>query len=66
MLSCLQLVLLYKTSAGDYFVLSGVTGTGFNIKIKNGTSFIDKQFTFQAVGYGKGCNMEESIFKWHK
>ena len=33
---------------------TSVTGTGFNIKIKNGTTFLDKQFTFQAVGYGKG------------
>ena len=38
-----------QNASADYFVLSGVTGTGFNIKIKNGTSFIDKQFTFQAV-----------------
>jgi len=47
-------ITIQNASAGDYFVLSGVTGTGFNIKIKNGTNFIDKQFTFQAVGYGKG------------
>ena len=47
-------ITIQNASDGDYFVLSGVTGTGFNIKIKNGTSFIDKQFTFQAVGYGKG------------
>jgi len=47
-------ITIQNASAGDYFVLSGVTGTGFNIKIKNGTTFIDKQFTFQAVGYGKG------------
>ena len=47
-------ITIENASAGDYFVLSGVTGTGFNIKIKNGTSFINKQFTFQAVGYGKG------------
>ena len=47
-------ITIQDASAGDYFVLSGVTGTGFNIKIKNGTTFVDKQFTFQAVGYGKG------------
>ena len=47
-------ITIQNASAGDYFVLSGVTGTGFNIKIKNGTNFINKQFTFQAVGYGKG------------
>ena len=47
-------ITIQNASAGDYFVLSGVTGTGFNIKIKNDTTFVDKQFTFQAVGYGKG------------
>ena len=47
-------ITIQDASSGDYFVLSGVTGTGFNIKIKNGTNFVDKQFTFQAVGYGKG------------
>ena len=47
-------ITILNADAGDYFVLSNVTGTGFNIKIKNGTSFIAKQFMFQAVGYGKG------------
>jgi len=47
-------ITIENAASGDYFVLSSVSGTGFNIKIKNGNSFIAKQFTFQAVGYGKG------------
>ena len=32
-----------------------VTGTGFNIKILDSNDNpVDKKFTFQAVGYGKG------------
>ncbi len=47
-------ITIIGASSGDYFELSNVSRTGFTIKIKNGTSFVDKQFTFQAVGYGKG------------
>jgi predicted phage tail protein len=47
-------ITIIGASSGDYFELSNVSGTGFNIKVKNGTNFINKQFTFQAVGYGKG------------
>jgi len=47
-------ITIIGASSGDYFELSNVSGTGFNIKVKNQSSFINKQFTFQAVGYGKG------------
>tara|TARA_R100000353_G_scaffold176075_1_gene148668 strand:- start:898 stop:4662 length:3765 start_codon:yes stop_codon:yes gene_type:complete len=50
-------ITIVGAATGDYFVLSNVTRTGFNIKIKNDSQnpvFIDKKFTFQAVGYGKG------------
>ena len=47
-------ITIQGAASGDYFELSNVSGTGFNIKVKNGSSFINKQFTFQAVGYGKG------------
>ncbi len=40
---------------GEYFVLSAVSGTGFTIKILDSSDNpVNKQFTFQAVGYGKG------------
>ena len=47
-------ITIQGAASGDYFELSNVSGTGFNIKVKNGSSFVNKQFTFQAVGYGKG------------
>ena len=47
-------ITIVGAAAGDFFVLDNISATGFNIKIKNGSSFIAKQFTFQAVGYGKG------------
>ena len=47
-----------KTDAnGDFLNAAGaiVTGTGFNISIKDSNDNpVDKKFTFQAVGYGKG------------
>ena len=50
-------ITIQGASAGEYFVLSNVSGTGFNIKIldaNNSNAPVNKQFTFQAVGYGKG------------
>jgi hypothetical protein len=47
-----------KTDAnGDFLNAAGaiVTGTGFNISIKDSNDNpVNKKFTFQAVGYGKG------------
>jgi len=47
-----------KTNAnGDFLNAAGaiVTGTGFNISIKDSNNNpVNKKFTFQAVGYGKG------------
>jgi hypothetical protein len=47
-----------KTDAnGDFLNAAGsiITGTGFNISIKDSNNNpVDKKFTFQAVGYGKG------------
>ena len=48
-------ITIQGASAGEYFVLSSVSGTGFNIKILDSSNNpVNKQFTFQAVGYGKG------------
>ena len=48
-------ITIQGAAGGEYFVLSSVTGTGFNIKILDSSdSPVNKQFTFQAVGYGKG------------
>ncbi len=47
-------ITITDAQAGDFFTLSNITGTGFTIKIKNGTSFVSRTFTFSAVGFGKG------------
>ena len=61
-------ITIQNAAAGEYFVLKtdsngnflnaagqNITGTGFNIKILDSSNNpVNKQFTFQAVGYGKG------------
>ena len=43
-------------AAGEFFQLSNITGTGFTIVFKDsgGSPINGKEFTFQAVGFGKG------------
>ena len=40
--------------SGDFFELSNISGTGFSIVFKNGSSIVNRDFTFQAVGFAKG------------
>ena len=47
-------ITIQNAEAGDFFTITNVTGSGFTISVKNGSSFVDRSFTFQAVGYGKG------------
>ena len=42
-------------ASGDFFELSSVSGTGFTVHFKNSSNAsIDRNFTYQAVGFGKG------------
>ena len=42
-------------ASGDYFEVSSVSGTGFTVHFKNSSNAsIDRNFTYQAVGFGKG------------
>jgi len=42
-------------ATGDYFVLSGISGTGFTVHFKNSSNAsIDRNFTYSAAGFGKG------------
>ena len=43
-----------NAQAGDTFLVSNITGTGFSIDIKNGSSFVDRNFRYTAVGFGRG------------
>ena len=47
-------ITIQNAQSGDFFTITGVSGTGFTVTIKNGTNFVDRSFTFSAVGYGKG------------
>jgi len=47
-------ITIQNAQAGDFFTLTNISGTGFTVTIKNGSSFVDRSFTFSAVGYGKG------------
>ncbi len=41
--------------SGDYFEVSSISGTGFTVHFKNSSNAsIDRNFTYQAVGFGKG------------
>ena len=41
--------------SGDYFEVSSITGSGFTVHFKNSSNAsIDRNFTYQAVGFGKG------------
>ena len=42
-------------ATGDYFEISNITGTGFSVHFKNSSNAsINRNFTFTAVGFGKG------------
>ena len=42
-------------ASGDYFEVSSISGTGFTVHFKNSSNAsIDRNFTYQAVGFGKG------------
>ena len=42
-------------ASGDYFEVTNVSGTGFTVHFKNSSNAsINRNFTYQAVGFGKG------------
>ena len=47
-------ITIQDAQSGDFFTVTNVSGTQFTITVKNGSSFVDRSFTFSAVGYGKG------------
>jgi len=42
----------FDLASGDYYVMSEPTGTGFTITFKNGSSVINRNFQYTAIGYG--------------
>ncbi|BCV08522.1 MAG: hypothetical protein CM15mL8_020 [Caudoviricetes sp.] len=46
---------IHKYGNRDYFELSSISGTGFTVHFKNSSNAsIDRNFTYSAVGFGKG------------
>ena len=37
-----------------FFALSNITGSGFDIDVKNGSSFVNRNFKYAATGFGRG------------
>ena len=47
-------IIVENMQSGDFFSLHNITGSGFDIDIKNGSSFVDRNFRYIAVGFGRG------------
>ena len=47
-------ITIENAQSGDFFALSSITGSGFNIDVKNGSSHVDREFKFTATGFGRG------------
>ena len=47
-------ITIENAQSGDFFTLSSITGTGFNVDIKNGSSHVDREFKYSATGFGRG------------
>jgi len=47
-------ITIENAHSGDFFTLSNITGSGFDIDIKNGSSNVNRNFKYTAVGFGRG------------
>ena len=47
-------ITIENAQSGDFFALSSITGSGFNIDIKNGSSHVNREFKYAATGFGRG------------
>ena len=47
-------ITLQNAQSGDFFTVHTITGTSFQIDVKNGSSFVNRNFTYVASGFGKG------------
>ena len=47
-------ITIENAESGDFFALSSITGSGFNIDIKNGSSHVNREFKYTATGFGRG------------
>jgi len=47
-------ITIENAQSGDFFTLSSISSTGFDIDIKNGSSHVDRNFKYAATGFGRG------------
>ena len=47
-------ITIENAQSGDFFALSNITGSGFDIDVKNGSSHVDRNFKYAATGFGRG------------
>ena len=47
-------IIVENMESGDFFSLHNISGSGFDIDVKNGSSFVDRNFRYTAVGFGRG------------
>jgi len=47
-------ITIENAQSGDFFALSSITSSGFNIDIKNGSSHVNREFKYSATGFGRG------------
>ena len=47
-------ITIENAQSGDFFALSNISGSGFTIDIKNGSSFVNRNFKYAATGFGRG------------
>ena len=47
-------ITIENMTTGDEFFLSNISGTGFDIDVKNGGSNVNRNFKYTAIGFGRG------------
>jgi len=47
-------ITIENAQSGDFFFFTAISGTAFTIEVKNGSSFVDRNFKYSATGFGRG------------
>ena len=47
-------ITIENQSSGDFFILSNISATGFDIDIRNGFQNVNRNFRYTATGFGRG------------
>jgi len=47
-------ITIENAQSGDFFALSNISSTGFDIDVKNGSGHVNRNFKYAATGFGRG------------